>query len=333
MAKEVKKKTTLRVKSICVFWVAVCVLFLYSCERPLHKNTFVIAGTYVEVISPDPRAAGIVHQEFKRLDKVFNSYDPDSEISRLNNTYNVPFKVSGDIIRALELSREVEVLTKGAFDVSYGVLYGFWKDLIKRGNIQSLPKAKQIKQLKKLCGSKYIEINSKKSTVLIRKKGLKIDLGGIAKGYIVDKAVSKLKENGINSALINAGGDIYCLGKNKGRPWTLGLRDPEDAAAIIKKEDLVDLAIATSGDYEQFFEYEGRRFSHLIDPRRGYPVESNIVSVSVIGENCVIADSLATAFFIMGSEAAKDFLSEGYYAVTVFVVTKDKDGKHIEVLN
>lgn len=329
-------------KKLFSLWPFIFSLVLFcSCAKPLHKDTFVITGTYLEVISPDKNAAVIVHEEFKRLDKIFNFYDPQSELSKLNNTYNIPFKASPELIEVLKLAHQVSQMSGGAFDPSYGSLYAFWKELIKQGEIKELPGAEKIAELKKLGGMENIEINDKEKTVLLKKEGLKIDLSAIAEGYMVDKAVLKLKAKGIKSAVINAGGDIYCLGTNGGKPWVAGIKDPQEMQGIIENEMLIEEAVATSGSYAQFFELPaasgrglaegggGKRYSHLIDPRTGYPVDNNVLSVSVITKNCTSADSLSTSFFVMGLDKIKDFISKNPSTMRIFIVTWDKKGKHI----
>ena len=238
-------------KKIVIF---ICCFIFSCCGQSLHKNTYVISGTYLEVISPHPKAASIVYQEFKRLNKIFNVYDSDSEIFRLNSSYNLEHKVSKEMIEILELSKELNKLTEGAFDASCGSLYSFWKDLIKKEKIDSFPSPEKIDKLRKSCSDEFIEVDHKKSTVLIKEKGLKIDLGAIAKGYMVDKAIQKLTGQGIDSALINAGGDIYCLGKKIDKLWTVGIKDPRQISKVVTDQQLLNEAVATSGDYEQFFE-------------------------------------------------------------------------------
>tara|TARA_B100000315_G_C14530637_1_gene565987 strand:+ start:298 stop:1257 length:960 start_codon:yes stop_codon:yes gene_type:complete len=314
------------VKKIIIFLS--CFMFA-SCSRPSYKNTYVISGTYLEVISPYPEAGNIVHEEFKRLDKVFSLYDPDSELFRLNSAYGGPYEVSEEMLEVLKLSKEINELTEGAFSVNCGSLFTFWKDLTKKGQVDEFPSPEEIEQLKMSCSNKYVELNLKKGTISIKRKDVRIDLGGIAKGYIVDKAVGKLRENGIDSALVNAGGDIYCLGKNKNRPWRAGIKDPKHPKQVLRSQDLRDEAIATSGNYEQFFEFDSRRYSHLINPKTGYPVTNNILSVSVIAKNCVIADSLATSFYIMGLEKTEEFTKQSPYDIKVYVVTDDGGGEEI----
>ncbi|UCG35056.1 MAG: FAD:protein FMN transferase [Candidatus Omnitrophota bacterium] len=312
-------------KVVLLFFVA----FSVSCIglKQNYKNTFVVAGTYLEVTSPYKEAAEVVHEEFRRLEKIFNIYDEDSEISLLNKTYRVNFRVSWELIEVLILAKEVYRMTNGAFDVSCGRLYAFWKDLTKQKDVGEFPSRKEIGKLKALCGMEYIELNPQKKTVSIKREGLKIDLSGIAKGYMVDKAVGKLKAKGIESALINAGGDIYCLGKNGKKPWRVGIKDPQQRGVLIKSEELQNEAVATSGGYEQFFEFKEKKYSHLIDPRSGFPVSNSVLSVSVVRNNCVTADSLATAFFVMGPEKIEKFLANKRYNIKVFVVSENSKGE------
>ncbi|MFA5008797.1 MAG: FAD:protein FMN transferase [Candidatus Omnitrophota bacterium] len=308
-----------------------CLIFITSCAKPLHKDKFIITGSFLEVISPDARAAKIVYEEFKRLDKIFNFYDPNSELSRLNNTYNTPVKVSAETIEVLSLSKQLSEMTEGAFDVSYGSLYAFWKELIKKGGIKELPPKETINEIMKNCGMDKIKINKTDSTVTIEKPGLKIDLGAIAEGYTVDKAVIALKKAGITSALINAGGDIYCLGTNRGNPWVVGIKNPSEIQGIIENENLINEAITTSGNYEQFFDLSGKRYSHIIDPRTGLPADSNTISVSVITQNCTTADGLSTAFFVGGVNGVSSFISRYPSTMRIFVITQEGKQKRVHV--
>ncbi|MCK9614874.1 MAG: FAD:protein FMN transferase [Candidatus Omnitrophica bacterium] len=306
-------------------------VFLTSCAKPMHKDKFVIAGTFLEVMSTDARASQIVYEEFKRLDKIFNFYDKNSEISRLNSTYNTPVKVSPELLEVLRLSQQLNQMTNGAFDVSYGSLYDFWKELIKKGSIKELPSKETIDSIMKNCGMDKIKIDAADSTVTLQKEGLKIDLGAIAEGYMVDKAVIALKKKGISSALINAGGDIYCLGTNRKNPWRVGIKNPSEIEGIIENEDLVDEAITTSGNYEQFFDLGGKRYSHIIDPRTGFPVATHVISASVITKNCTTADGLATAFFVGGISGVNDFLSKYRSTMRIFLVTQEGKQKRVHV--
>ncbi|MCM8787171.1 MAG: FAD:protein FMN transferase [Candidatus Omnitrophica bacterium] len=318
------------VKKVRIIILGVIIFFVSGCTKTTYKETFIISNTFLEIQSTSKEAIDLVYQEISYLDKKFNFYNPDSEISKLNNTYNFSFGVSDQMLEILKLAKKINIETEGAFDVSYGALYSFWKELIKKDTTQ-LPDEEMIKRLKDLGGMQNIVIDEDKRLVTIKKEGLKIDLSGIAIGYMVDKAVKKLKEKGINSALINFGGDIYCLGKNNNMAWRIGIKNPKNDS-IIKRVKLIDKAITTSGNYEQFFEIKGRRFSHLIDPKSGWPKISNLVSVTVIAEDCITADSLATAFFIMGLEGIKNFVLKNKN-VTVFVILEENHKQKILTFN
>ncbi len=320
------------VMRLTIVLIVASTLIATGCVQPLHKKKFIISGTYLEVTSPDVRAAKIVYREFRRLDKIFNIYNKGSELSRLNRTYNKPFKASEELIELLQLSANIYNLSQGAFDVTQGSLYKFWKELISDGIQKKFPTPEAIAKVREAGGMEAIEVDPKKGIVIIKKKGLTIDLSGIAKGYMVDKAIFCLKEKGINNALVNAGGDIYCLGMNNKSPWEVGLQDPEAVPEILGVQLLIDEAIATSGGYEQFFTFKGEEYSHLIDPRSGYPVDNGTISVSVIAKNCTTSDSLATAFSILGLEGVKKFLSKNPSTMRVFLVRAVDGDKQVYIL-
>ena len=320
-----------RVISLGLALIVASILIATGCVQPLHNKKFIISGTYLAVTSPDARAAKIVYREFRRLDKIFNIYDKKSELSGLNRTYNKPFKASEELIELLQLSENIYNLSQGAFDVTHGSLYKFWKELIRDGEPEKFPTPGAIAKLREAGGMEAIEVDSKKRIVIIKKKGLTIDLSGIAKGYMVDKAISRLKEKGINSALVNAGGDIYCLGMNDKSSWGVGMQDPEKVPEILGVQLLIDEAIATSGGYEQFFTFKGKEYSHLIDPRSGYPVDNGTISVSVIAKNCTTSDSLATAFSILGLEGVEKFLSKNPSTMKVFLVHSVDGDKQVYI--
>lgn len=296
-------------------------IFFLSCAEPvLNKNKFAILGTYLEVISSDREAAGIALQEFQRLDSVFSRYDASSELHRLNNNPEKKVYVSEELAKMVIQAKKYFNLTEGAFDVTRGKLYSFWKEWGKNKDNQELPSKQKIKELKDIGGFSGVEIDTKQKTILIS-QGVNFDFSGVAKGYIVDKAVEKLKEAGINSALINAGGDIYCLGKNRGKPWQVGIRSP--SGKIVKTIEVINRAVATSGNYQQLYKKAGKKYSHLIDPRSGYPVEQKLLGVTVVADKCWQADILATAFFINGEEFTREFIRENP-SIEAYFITEDE---------
>ncbi|MCM8782774.1 MAG: FAD:protein FMN transferase [Candidatus Omnitrophica bacterium] len=278
--------------------------FALSCSGSmLYKDTALLMGTYVEVVSPTKEAAEIVFREIKRIELLLSKYNSQSEIFYLNQYGKA--KVSPDTFYVIKKAKEFFEYSRGAFDITVGVLLKVWG--FNNYNYR-VPNEKEIEGAKELVGSDKILLDEEKMVIEFQKKGMLIDLGAIAKGYAVDCAIKKLKENGIKSALINAGGDIYCLGDKFGKAWQVGIRDPK-TKKIRKVLRLTDKAVATSGDYEVFFIHRDRRFSHIFDPRKGRPVDAGISSVTIVANDCLTADALATAVFVMGKERAEELMS------------------------
>ncbi|MFA5090371.1 MAG: FAD:protein FMN transferase [Candidatus Omnitrophota bacterium] len=268
-------------------------------------------GTFVEVISTDKKAHPIAFAEISRIEKLLSKYDLKSEVSRLNQYGKL--RVSEDTLFLFEKSYEFWQSSLGAFDVSVGPLMDVWGFT---GKEYIMPKDAIIKSALRMVGMDKVVIMDKDSTVEFKVHGMKIDLGAIAKGYAVDCAIKKLKRAGVRNCLINAGGDIYCLGyKREGTrlgPWQL--IKPESWQVAIKNPSLGspaeylklhDQAVATSGSYEQCFSYKKRKFTHIFDPKTGYPVSSGLLSVTVVAGDCLTADALATAIFVLGKEKGR----------------------------
>jgi len=303
--------------------------FLTACYPKNFRDTFVSAGTFVTVISPCPRAAAIVKQEFDRLDKLFNPFRCDSELFLLNQSQGLSLKLSSELCSLLQTAKDIFVLTGGRFDPAQGTLFLRWKKFLK--NEASFPLDRELKKIIVSKGMDAVLIDRENNTVTITEPGLHLDLSGIAKGYMVDSAAARLKEAGIDSALIDAGGDIYCLGLNKGNSWKIGLRHPGQKKNTVKEIALSGSGIATSGNYEQFTDYQGRRYSHLIDPRSGNALESGILSITVVAVSSAAADAWATAFFFMDKEEMKNFLATDSDILKIYVISKDKGGIKTDV--
>jgi len=173
----------------------------------------------------------------------------------------------------------------------------------------SLPAREKIKSALKLAGSDKIILHDNDNVIQFKLPGMKIDLGGIAKGYAVDCAVTKLKEAGIKNCLINAGGQIYCLGDNLGRPWKVAIKGPRGRNFLVYLK-LRNKAVSTSGDYEQYFIKNNTRFSHIFNPKTGYPADSKIISVTIIADSGLIADALSTAVFVLGKEKGEILIKQ-----------------------
>lgn len=270
-------------------------ILLCGCSnQQLYKDKQIMMGTFVEVVSSDKRAAHIAFGEIKRIEGLLSKYNPESEIAKLNKSGKL--KVSADTFYIIKKAKEFWQLSGGAFDISVAPLADLWGFSDKKF---VLPKREEIKKILSLVGSDKIILTDKDNVVEFKLPGMKIDLGAIAKGYAVDCAVNKLKEAGIKNCLINAGGQIYCLGSRFGRAWTIAIRDPHKAG-IIDYLELKDKAVATSGDYEQYFTRDNKRYSHIFDPQSGYPADSGVVSVTVVSQEGLAADALSTSIFVLG---------------------------------
>lgn len=294
--------------------------FLFACSPSLNKDKFIIAGTYLEVQSDNQKAANIVYQEFKKLNHIFNSYDQDSEIYKVNKNPQKTIKISEEFIEIIKKAKNYHQFTEKTFDIAKGKLYNFWKKWGENKKKKEFPKAVEIEQLKSFGNINDIKIDQTKKTIKLKDKGIVLDLSGIAKGYMVDKAVVKLKEAGVKNALINAGGEIYGLGKNRGKPWQVGIRGPR--GAIVKSIEISDAAVATSGNYEQVYKQDGKIYSHIINPESGYPVAANFLGVTVVAKKCTEADVLATVLFIKGKKFARKIIKDMPDLEVYFVTEK-----------
>lgn len=265
-------------------------------QMPMYRETQLLMGTYVEVISPDRNASRIVFDEIRRIEGFLSKYDPESELSKLNANGTVT--AGPDLHYLLTRSKEFWFATDGAFDITVGPLMDLWGFTTK--NFRQ-PQEEEILKAQALVGMNKIIFHPGNNVVEFTVPGMKIDLGGLGKGYAVDRAVALLRAKGIRNCLVNAGGQIHCLGTNSGKPWRIAVRDPR-GRRFRGAFDLADRAVATSGDYEQYFIAGGKRFSHIMDPRTGRPSDSGVISATVVADDGLTADFLATSLIVMGKE-------------------------------
>ena len=294
------------------------IVLLSGCQKQnLYKDSRIMMGTFVEVISPDKGASNIVFGEIKRIEGLLSKYKEDSEIGKLNKLGKL--KLSPDTFYVLQKAKEFWQFSDGVFDITVGPLMDLWGFTEKK---YSVPEEERIKNVLELVGTDKIIFNIDDNVVEFKLLGMKIDLGAIAKGYAVDCAVKKLKENHIKSCLINAGGDIYCLGDKFGRPWNVAVQGPRNKG-FWDYLKLKDKAVATSGDYEQYFIQRKKRYAHIFNPKTGYPADSGVVSVTVIAPDGLTADALATSIFILGKDKGSN-LAKRFKDVRVEII-EEKD--------
>ncbi len=260
-----------------------------------------------------------VLNEMERVNRLMSPYIEQSQLSNINKfAYEGPVEVDRDLFDLIEKSIEVSRLTNGAFDITYasvGHLYNYKKEI--------KPTEEEIAAAKLLIDYKNIVLDRDQLSVSFLKDGVKIDLGGIAKGYSVDRSIQHLRDLNIKHALVSAGGDTRLLGDRHGRPWLVGIRDPQDTEEVIVMLPLQDEALSTSGDYERFFIEDGQKYHHILHPTTGYSA-SEVRSVSIIASNSTTTDALSTSIFVMGAMKGLNLLNtlEGVEGVIV-----DQQGK------
>jgi thiamine biosynthesis lipoprotein len=242
-------------------------------------------------------------REIERIDHLVGPNEDQSEIEKINrHAGGSPVRVSPETLALLERATQYTRRFGGLFDVSIGPLMHLWGfNDEETESVHQVPERAKVDSLRRLIGANRLVLSRADTTAFLPEPGMRIDLGGIAKGYAVDQAVTVLRAQGFSDFLINAGGDVYVSGRNQdGTSWRVGIRHPRRKEDLIATLECTDGAVATSGDYERFFEIDGTRYHHIIDPRTGYPATASR-SATVLARTAEEADALATALFIRGA--------------------------------
>jgi FAD:protein FMN transferase len=300
------KKTRCISAFLCLL---VSATFIMGCD--MQKNNVVketrqsmhTIVTITVVTDSNEKANKAIEDSFSELDRIaslLNFYSGTSELSAINRNAGIaPVKVSKETLELIDKSVYISKMTDGGFDVTVGSLVKLW-DMKKR----IVPDKKSIDETKKNVGYENIVIDKTASTIFIKKKGVSIDLGGIVKGYAADRVVETLQRHGIKSGIAQVGGEVRTFGKRpNGAPWTVGIQNPRQKGGgdeIIATIDVSDKALSTSGDYNKYFEKDGRRYHHLIDPKTGYPA-LNCGSATVLADNATTSDGFSK-LFVLGPE-------------------------------
>ena len=246
--------------------------------------------------------------EIARIEKLISSWDVNSETSLINKLSGIkPIKVDKELFGLIERSIAISTLTNGAFDISYASMDRIWN---YDGTMREMPSEEKISSSIKKVGYQNIIIDKEAQTVFLKLKGMKIGFGAIGKGYAADKAKALLIEKGVKAGIINASGDLNAWGKQaNGRDWMVAITNPLNKNKVFSWLPINDSAIVTSGNYEKFISFNGIRYSHIIDPRTGYP-STGIISTSIMTSNAELADAISTSVFVMGVETGLDFINQ-----------------------
>jgi thiamine biosynthesis lipoprotein len=237
--------------------------------------------------------------EFDRLESLLSVWRDGSDVARINAAAGgASVSVSRDVVEVLRAARQISDWTRGKFDVTFGVLSDLWRFDHDQDN--RLPDMQEVRRRLTFIDYRRIRVDDQARTVALERPGMRIHLGGIGKGYAIDRAAAILRSRGFRDFMIQAGGDLYVGGTKGGQPWRLGIQDPRGAEGrVFATLDLSDRTLSTSGDYERFFMKDGRRYHHIIDPSTGEPA-AGCRSVSIVADRGVLADGLSTGVFLLG---------------------------------
>ena len=274
-----------------------------ACGRVLVRRARPLMGTLVGVAvrgdAPDAaeRAIRNVFAEMERLESILSEWRPDSAVSQVNRSAGeAPVRVPRDLIEVLQVAAGVSHASAGAFDSTWAALSGMWR--FHDPDFRP-PSADAVESVRRLVDYRDVVLDVRARTLFLKRRGMRLGLGGIAKAYIAERAADLAVASGVNHILIDAGGDVVARGRRGERPWSAGVRHPRAASCLLATVDLGDEVLATSGDYEHFVDMDGHRYHHLLDPRTGSPASAS-QSATVIAANGALAEALSTALFVLG---------------------------------
>ncbi|WP_197702659.1 FAD:protein FMN transferase [Sulfuricaulis limicola] len=274
-----------------------------------HQEARPLMGTVVSITVENGPAdvrekVDAAYREMTRLSDMMNHYDPGSVVSEINRQAGKrPVKVPPELMEVLVMARRVSARTDGAFDITVGAFKGW------RFNPENpaMPSAQELAAALPLVDYRNVLLDENNRTVLLRRPGMRIDLGGIAKLYILNAGMQALRRHGIEQAMLNGGGDVAVTGTRDGRPWRIGIRHPRRAGELLAAVELTRGWVVTSGDYERYFIRDGRRYHHILDPRTGYPV-AGPQQVTLVGEDLSNLNGFSSAIMVLGEEKGRALL-------------------------
>lgn len=301
----------------------------------LIKQTRMIMGTFAEVsiYSHDEKTAGRVIEEsldeMERMDRIMSNYKEESDLSRLNKkAVKSPTPCNKELLEVIEQSLYYSELSGGAFDITVSPIVALWGFFREQGRV---PAKKEIEKLLPAVSCKNIVINKSAdpeipATIFFKNTQTQIELGAIGKGYAVDKALEVIKKSGVNNGCINLGGNIYVMGAPPDKKaWRIGVQHPRNSGEILGYLELNNEATATSGDYERFFEFNGKRYSHIINPQTGRPV-SGTIATTIVAPSGTEVDALSTIVFVLGHEKGMEIVKR-LPDVDAMIAYEEKGGK------
>ncbi|MEM1340578.1 MAG: FAD:protein FMN transferase [Bacteroidota bacterium] len=299
-----------------VYFFSLLVFLLQGQERKeiSVQKVLKLMGTRFEitVVAPNEEIGYInideAVSEIRRIERMISSWDEDSETSAINKNAGIrPVKVSPELFQLITRANKIAEITDGAFDISYAALDGLWRF---DGSMEGFPSDETINKAAGKVDYRKIVLDEEEQSVFLKEKGMRIGFGAIGKGYAADKAKALLIAKGVRGGIVNASGDLTTWGtKVTGEKWMVGITDPLNKKRVFSWLPVVESSVATSGNYEKYIVYQGDRYSHIIDPRTGYPAKG-VNSVSIFAKQAELCDALATAVFIMGRDSGIHMINQ-----------------------
>jgi thiamine biosynthesis lipoprotein len=298
-------------------------------EAGVHKKVLKLMGNRFEisVVSPDAawaeKCIDKAVEEIRRIEELLTTFKETSQTNLINRNAGIgAVKVDKEVFDIIQRSIKISALTQGAFDITYGSIdKRFWNF---DTNMTALPDKNLAKQSVRLINYRNVILDKKNCTVFLKEKGMRIGFGGIGKGYAADRAKIILQQLGVASGVVNAAGDLITWGTQAdGKPWTVAIADPNAQHHPFSYLNISDMAVATSGNYEKYAVIKGKKYSHTIDPKTGFPV-SGIKSVTIICPAAELADAMATPVMVMGIQTGLDLINQIKSIACIIIDDHDK---------
>lgn len=325
-----KKRTLIVILGLLAIMLAACSSSKSKINETPYEEKQFLMGTYVQMRIYDDGKKAVLGSAFQRVKELADKItvnQSDSEIDKINEAAGVkPVKVSKDVYYLLKEAYQYSQTSQGGFDLTIGSITSLWR--IGFSDARK-PSQSEIDQALTLVDYRKVLFNDEEQTVFLKEKGMRLDLGAIAKGYITDEVVKVLRKNDVTTAIIDLGGNVFVMGHsprgNQKNEWTVGIQDPNQARSVVLGSvPESNQSLVTSGIYERFLETEGKKYHHLFDPKTGYPFDNDLAGVTIVSKKSIDGDGLSTAVFSMGVKAGLSYVEELKDTEAIFVTREDK---------
>lgn len=322
----IRMELMMKFKNIIPVFMFLC-CFISTGQVQRKKTTLLMGSRFdITIVAEDSVTAGLrikeTIAEISRIENLISDWIPNTQVSEVNQNAGIrAVKVDKEVFELTKRAIYFSEITNGAFDISYAAMDKIWKF---DGSMTQMPTPEEIKKSVEKVGYKNIELDSVNSTIFLKRPGMKISFGSIGKGYAADKAREVMEAKGVKAGIVNASGDLTTWGKQtNGKEWTIGITNPFDTDKFVKIIPLKREAVTTSGSYEKFVEFNGKRYSHIINPVTGYPA-TGLVSVSVFGPSAEMCNGFSTSLMVLGKDAGLELINKYPEYICLMITDKGK---------